>query len=65
MHLKKRKSVLAPSITILLLIYKLKELGLTGSNILEIIKTMYTTFSTKIGLEQGDVLSILLLNLYK
>ena len=59
------------------LIYKLKEFGLTG-NILEIIKTMYATpklsllyegkisqsFSTKIGLKQGDVLSTLLSNLY-
>ena len=59
------------------LIYKLKEFGLTSS-ILEIIKTMYATpkvsllyeekfsqsFSTKIGLKQGDVLSTLLFNLY-
>ena len=59
------------------LIHKLKEFGLTG-NILEIIKTMYATpkvsflyegkisqsFSTKIGLKQGDVLRTLLFNLY-
>ena len=59
------------------LIYKLKEFGLTSS-ILEIIKTMYATpkvsllyeekfsqsFSTKIGLKQGDVLSTLLFNVY-
>ena len=59
------------------LIYKLKVFGLTG-NILEIIKTMYATpkvsllyegkfsqsFSTKIKLKQGDVLSTLLFNLY-
>ena len=59
------------------LIYKFKEFGLTG-NILEIMKTMYATpkvfllcegkinqsFSTKIELKQGDVLSTFLFNLY-
>ena len=65
------------SIRIQMLIYKLKVFVLT-SNILEIIKTMYTTlkvsllykgrishsFSAKTGLKQGDVLSTLLFNLY-
>ena len=59
------------------IIYKLKEFGVTG-NILEITETMYATpkvsvlyewkisqsFSTKMGLKQGDVLSALLFNLY-
>ena len=59
------------------IIYKLKEFGVTG-NILEITETMYATpkvsvlyewkisqsFSTKMGLKQGDVLSTLLFNLY-
>ena len=59
------------------LIYKLKEFGLTG-DILEITTTMYATpkvsllyegkfsqsFSTKMGLKQGDVLCNLLLSLY-
>ena len=59
------------------LIYKLNEFGLTG-NILEIIKITYATpnisllyegkisqsFSTKIGLKQGDVLRTFLFNLY-
>ena len=59
------------------LIYRLKEFGPTG-HILEIIKTMCATqrvfllcereigqsFTTKIGVKQGDVLSALLFNLY-
>ena len=50
------------------LIYKLKEFGLTG-DILEIITTLYEgkfsqSFSTKMGLKQGDVLCNLLLSLY-
>ena len=59
------------------LIYRLKEFGPTG-HILEIIKTMCATqrvfllcereigqsFTTKIGVKQGNVLSALLFNLY-